>query len=94
VLDSDGIPNKILIILNPKILKGLAYTISRTLIKNTLLNYYKELIIITLRKEDKKDYSLSSNYRLIILENALVKVIEKVLIIHLSHAAEEYILLL
>jgi hypothetical protein len=76
-----------------KILKGLAYTINRALIENTLPDYYKELIIITLRKEDKKDYSLLSSYRLITLENTLAKVVEKIFIIRLSRAAEKYTLL-
>ena len=87
------IPNEILTALSPEILIGLANTISRALAEGTLLDYYKELIIITLRKEDKKDYSLLSSYRLIALENTLVKVVEKVLVIHLSRAAEEYTLL-
>jgi hypothetical protein len=42
-----------------------------------LFNYYKELITIILRKENKKDYSFSSNYRSIALENILAKVVKK-----------------
>jgi hypothetical protein len=68
--------------------------INRILVEDTLLNRYKELIIITLRKEGKKDYSLLSSYRLITLKNTLVKVVEKILVIRLSRAAEEYTLLL
>jgi hypothetical protein len=94
VLDPDGIPNEILIILSPEILKELIYTISRILIKSILLNRYKELIIIILRKENKKNYSLLSNYRLIALENTLAKVVKKILVIRLNHAAEKYIFLL
>jgi hypothetical protein len=92
--DPDEIPNEILTALSPEILEGLAYTISRTLVEGTLPNRYKELITITLRKEGKKNYSLSSNYRLIALENTLAKVVEKILAIRLSRAAEEYTLLL
>jgi hypothetical protein len=94
VLGPNGIPNEILIVLSPKILKGLAYTINKILVKGTLPNRYKELITITLYKEDKKDYSLPSSYRLIVLENTLTKVVEKILVIRLSRAAEKYTLLL
>jgi hypothetical protein len=94
VLDPDGIPNKILIILSPEILEGLTYAINRILIKNTLSNYYKELIIIILRKENKKDYSFPSSYRLITLENILAKVVKKILVIRLNRAAEKYIFFL
>jgi hypothetical protein len=80
--------------LSPEILEGLAHAISRALAEGTLPNRYKELITITLRKEDKKDYSLPSSYRLIVLENTLAKVVEKILVIRLSRAAEEYTLLL
>jgi hypothetical protein len=68
--------------------------ISRTFVKGTLSDYYKESIIITLRKEGKKDYSLLSSYRLITLENTLAKVVKKVFIIRLSRAVEEYTLFL
>jgi len=92
--DPDGIPNEILTVLNPEILEGLTHTISRALAEGTLPNRYKELITITLRKKSKKDYSLPSNYRLIVLENTLAKVVEKILVIRLSRAAEKYTLLL
>jgi alkylhydroperoxidase/carboxymuconolactone decarboxylase family protein YurZ len=92
--DPDGIPNEILIALSPEISEELAHAISRALAEGTLPNRYKELITITLRKEDKKDYLLPSNYRLIALENTLAKVVEKILVIRLSRAAEKYTLLL
>jgi hypothetical protein len=90
----DGIPNEILIVLSPEILIGLAYTINKALVEDTLLDHYKELIIIILRKEGKKDYSLLDSYRPIALKNTLTKVVEKVLVIRLNRAAEEYTLLL
>jgi hypothetical protein len=90
----DGILNEILTALSPEISEGLTYAISRALVKGTLPNRYKELITITLYKEDKKDYSLSSSYRPIALENTLAKVIKKILVIRLSRAVEEYTLLL
>jgi hypothetical protein len=90
----DEIPNEILTALNLKILKGLTYIINKNLVENTLLNCFKKLIIIILRKENKKDYSFSSSYQLIALENTLIKVINKVFIIRLSRAIEEYTLLL
>ena len=80
-------------ILRVTIVLGLAYTISSTLVRGTLLACYKESITVTLRKEAKRDYSLPSSYRLIALENTLAKVVEKVIAIRLSRAAEEHNLL-
>jgi hypothetical protein len=94
VLGPDGIPNEILIVLSPEILEELAYIINRILVENILLNYYKELIIIILRKENKKNYLLPSSYRPITLENTLIKIIKKILVIRLNRAAEKYIFFL
>jgi Reverse transcriptase (RNA-dependent DNA polymerase) len=59
----------------------------------TLPRSLKESTIIALRKEEKKDYSLLSSYRLIALENSLAKVVEKVLANRLSDAVEKHALL-
>ncbi|OCK83582.1 hypothetical protein K432DRAFT_276893, partial [Lepidopterella palustris CBS 459.81] len=48
----------------------------------------KESTTVTLRKEAKKDYSLPGSYRPIAVENALTKVIEKVVADRISAAAE------
>jgi hypothetical protein len=61
---------------------------------DTLSKSLKESIIIALRKEGKKDYSLLSSYRLIALENTLTKVVKKVLANRLSNVVEKYTLLL
>jgi len=49
---------------------------------------------VVLYKEGKKDYSLLGSYRLIILKNTLVKVLEKYVANIILKAAEEYKLLL
>jgi hypothetical protein len=54
-----------------------------------ILKSLKESIIVTLYKLGKKDYSLPSVYRLIALENTIVKVIEKVIGNRLTGAAKE-----
>ena len=64
-----------------------------TLVYSLLLKCFKELTIIILHKEDKKNYLLSKSYRLITLKNTLIKIIKKVLIIYLSYTAEKYSLL-
>ena len=55
---------------------------------------YKKLTTIVLHKKDKKDYLLLRSYRSITLKNMLIKIIKKILVTHLSCAAEEYSLLL
>jgi hypothetical protein len=89
----DGIPNEVLKALSPEISEGLAHAISKLFAVGTLPGRYKESVIITLRKEGKKDYSLPGSYRPIALENTLAKVVEKVLATRLSSAAEEHALL-
>ena len=54
-LGPNRIPNKILKILVKEILEGLAQKINILFIVGTLPRSLKELIIITLRKEGKKD---------------------------------------
>jgi len=71
-----------------------AQGISIAFASGTLLNRLKESTTIALRKEGKRDYSLPSSYRLIALENTLVKVVEKALANRLSLAAEEHALIL
>ena len=66
---------------------------SRAFVYGELSSLYKESIIIVLRKEGKKDYSLPGSYRPISLENALAKVVEKALANRITDAAEEHNLL-
>ena len=47
-----------------------------------------------LRKEEKKNYLLLGVYRLIALENILIKLVEKVLTIHIMGKVEAETLLL
>jgi hypothetical protein len=67
--------------------------VSLTFITKTLSSYLKESIILALQKEGKKDYSLLSSYRLIALENALVKVVKKILVNRISEVVEAHNLL-
>jgi hypothetical protein len=93
-LDLDDILNKVLKILVLKILKGLAHMISKLLIGDMMLIRFWELMTLALHKEGKKDYSLLSSYRLIVLKNILIKVMKKVLANRLSLAMKEHDLLL
>jgi hypothetical protein len=90
----DQIPNEILKTLSEEISEGLTRGVSMLLAANTLLKSLKELIIIALQKEGKKDYSLPESYHLIALENTLTKVVEKALTNRLSAVVEKYALLL
>ncbi len=67
--------------------------ISKAFADGTLPSRYQKSVIITLRKESKRNYSLTSSYHPISLKNTLAKIVEKVLAIRLSRAAEEHALL-
>jgi hypothetical protein len=84
----DGVPNEILQQLAPDIAEGLAHAISGCLQRGEMPQAYRDSIIIVLRKEGKKDYSLLGSYRPIALENTLAKVMEKVLADRIRDAAE------
>jgi len=72
------------------IIKNLTEIASYCFINRIILKSLKEFIIMVLRKEGKKDYSLLGSYRLISFENTLVKVLEKYIINIILEAAEEY----
>ncbi len=93
-LNLDEILNKILKLLDLKILSELTQNIYITLAHSSLSLYYRELIIVILRKKSKKNYSLLDSYKLIILKNILAKIIKKVLITYLNLMIKEYVLLL
>jgi len=59
------------------IVKDLAKTASNYFTNRIIPESLKKFITIVLRKKRKKDYSLPGSYRLITLENTLVKVLEK-----------------
>ena len=48
------------------------------LLKSKILDYYKETIIVVLRKANKKDYLLLGSYRPVALKNTLGKILEKI----------------
>ena len=53
-----------------------------------------ESTIIILHKDKKKDYFLLSRYRLIILENTIIKVIKKIITNRIMSKAKSYSLIL
>ena len=92
-LKPDNIPNKVFKVIAPVITKDLAKTASHCFTNGIILKGLKESIIVVLHKEGKKDYSLLSSYRLVALENTLVKVLEKHVANIISEAVKEYRLL-
>ena len=93
-LGLDGIPNKVLKTVCLDLAEPLAEAISKYLAVGTLLELYKKLTIVVLRKDRKRNYSLPSSYRPIVLENTLAKLVEKIVTNHIATAAEEHALLL
>ena len=73
--------------------KDLAEAASYYFTNGIALESLKESITAVLYKKGKKDYSLLGSYRLIALENMLVKVLEKHVANIMSKAAEEHMLL-
>jgi len=76
------------------IIKDLVEVASNYFTNGIILESLKEFITMVLRKKGKKDYSLLGSYRLITLENTLVKVLEKHVANIMSKAVEEYRLFL
>ena len=58
----------------------LANAATTYLLEGKLLEYYKEILIVVIRKVNKKDYSLLGSYRLVALENTLGKILEKIVV--------------
>jgi len=75
------------------IIKDLVEVASYCFANKIIPESLKEFIIVVLRKEGKKDYSLLGSYKLIALKNTLVKVLEKYIANIILKAAEEYRLL-
>ena len=73
--------------------KDFTETASYYFVNKIVLKYLKEFITAVLRKERKKDYFFLGSYRLIALENTLVKVLKKYVVNIMSEAAKEYGLL-
>jgi len=94
VLGLNSILNKVLKVAALVIAKNLAEVASYCFASGIILESLKESITVVLCKEGKKDYSLPGSYRLIALENMLVKVLKKYIANIISKAAEEYGLLL
>jgi len=92
-LGLDSIPNKVFKIAALVIVKDLAEIASYYFANGTIPESLKESIIVVLRKEGKKDYSLLSSYRLIALKNTLVKVLKKYIANIILKAAKKYRLL-
>ena len=94
IAESDRILNKILKRIASKISINLMQRIYTAFLCKLLPTYYKKSIIIILCKKNKKNYLLPESYKLITLENMLIKVIKKILITYISCTAEKYSLLL
>jgi hypothetical protein len=75
----DGISNEVLTLLTSDIFADLAQAMSLAFAARTLPSCLKESTTLALQKEGKKDYSLLDSYHLIALENALAKVVKKIL---------------
>ncbi len=89
----DLIPNEILTNIRTEIAPGLAQAISRCFASGEIPTSLKESITVVLRKADKKDFTIPNSYRPIALENALAKVVEKLIANRLTLAAETHALL-
>ena len=85
----DEIPNEILKVAAPAIGDGLVLAVRQCLTSGLMPEQLKESLIIVLKKDSKKDYSLPSSYCLIALENTLAKVIEKFVAEAITDAVEE-----
>jgi len=72
------------------IIKDLIKTVSNYFINGIIPKSLKEFIIVILRKERKKNYSLLSSYKLIIFKNMLAKVLKKYIVNIMLKAAEKY----
>jgi len=92
-LGLDSILNKVLKAVALVIIKDLVEVASYYFTNGIILESLKESITIVLYKEGKKNYSLLGSYRLITLENTLVKVLEKYVANIILEAVEEYRLL-
>ena len=76
----DGIPNKAIKAASEAVAIPLANAATTYLLKSNLLECYKDIIIVILRKVNKKDYSLLGSYRPIALKNTLGKILEKIVV--------------
>ena len=72
------------------IVKDLVNVTSNCFTNRIILKRFKKSIIIVLRKEEKKNYSLLGSYRLITLKNTLAKVLEKYVVNIILKTIEEY----
>ena len=76
----DGILNEAIKAVLKTIATPLANAATTYLLKNNLPEYYKDTIIVILRKANKKDYSLLKSYRPVALKNTLGKILEKIVV--------------
>jgi len=90
----DNVLNEILKITYKTIKKNLTIIITQYFTNSSLLLCLKKFIIIVLHKKRKKNYSLLNNYFLIVLENTIVKLIEKIMTEYITHTEEKHDLLI
>ena len=92
--DSDNVSNKILKIIYKAIKKNLMMMFTQCFTNNLLSSCLKKFTTIILHKKKKKNYSLSDNYHLIILENTIIKLFKKIVTEHITNIAEKHDLLI
>ena len=90
----DRIPNEAIKAASEAVATPLANAATTYLLKGKIPDYYKETIIVILRKVNKKDYLLLGSYRPVALENTLGKILEKIVVKHMQKAIEAQGLLL
>ena len=94
VLRLDGILNKALKTYRLLIIPWLADIARVYFIIGYFLRLRRAIITVILYKEGKVDYLLLGSYRPIALENALSKILERVIAERMENTAEEHALLL
>ena len=93
-LGPDSIPNKVFKVIALVIAKDLAKVASYCFINKIIPKSLKESIMVVLRKNGKRNYSLLSSYRLVTLKNMLAKVLKKYMANIILKVMEKHRLLL
>ena len=84
----NGILNKAIKAVLKAVATLLVNAATTCLLKNNLLECYKDIITVILQKVNKKDYSLLGSYWPIALENTLNKILEKIVAEQIQEAVE------
>jgi len=90
---SDNIPNEVLKVVASLIKEDLTQAISKCFTKGATPRSFRESITVVLQKKRKKNYSLSSSYRPITLENTIAKLMKKLVTERIADTTEVHGLL-